>query len=90
MSATVWVMAGTDGHQSMVRKSSKLCLKNIKTLPMKFNTNKKLWMTTSIVTKFSKALNAPMGVQGTNILLSVHNCASHTQDTPFVICKSCV
>jgi hypothetical protein len=53
-------------------------------LPMKYNTNKKVWMTTSIVTEFSKALNAPMGVQGRKILLFVHNCASQTQDTPFV------
>jgi len=80
-SATVWATVGTDGRQSMVRKSSKLCLKNIKMLPMKYNTNKKVWMTTSIVTEFSKALNAPMGVQGRNILLFMHNCASHT---PFV------
>jgi hypothetical protein len=53
-------------------------------LTMKYNTNKKVWMTTSTVTEFSKALNAPMGVQGRNILLFVHKCASQSQDTPFV------
>lgn len=53
-------------------------------LPMKYNTNKKVWITTSIVTEFTKALNAPMGMHGRNILLFAHNSASHTQDTPFV------
>ena len=50
----------------------KTVFKKYKNASYKIQHNKKVWN----VTEFSKALNAPMGLQGRNILLFVHNCAS--------------
>jgi len=39
-----------------------------------------VWLTTAIFKKFLRVLNAPIGVQVSNILLFEDSCATHLQD----------
>jgi len=48
---------------------------------MKYFTNKKVWITTTISVEFLWAMDASTGVQGTNILLFADNSDTHPQHT---------
>jgi hypothetical protein len=86
---TVLLCVSSDGSdkqmQNMVGKLLKShCIKNIKTVPVKYCANKKAWKTVTIFTEFLRALDASMGLQGRNSLLFMDNCAIHSQDVLFL------
>jgi hypothetical protein len=57
------------------------CFKNIKKLPVTYYANSKAWMTSEIFKDFLHTLDASFGALGTEILLFVDNCATHSLDT---------
>jgi DDE superfamily endonuclease. len=51
---------------------------------MRYYANKKAWMTMDIFTEVLRAPDVSMGVQGRNVPLFAHNCATHLEDTSFL------
>ena len=60
------------------------CLKNVKTLPLDYDANKKAWMTTEIFTRWLKKLDSVMKKQKRQILLFIDQCTAHPVDTDFL------
>ena len=74
-------LTGTDKLQPMViGKSLKpRCFKNIKSLPVNYNANKKAWMTGTIFSEWLLKLDKAMKQKKRKIALLVDNCAAHKQ-----------
>jgi hypothetical protein len=64
------MFANSDGNdkQLHITVGKLLCsLNNTQKLPVKYNKNKHLWVTSTIFTEFSTELNTPTSALGTNI-----------------------
>ena len=55
------------------------CFKNIKTLPVDYGSNKKVWMTASIFEKGIRKLDRKYLLQGRSIVMAIDNCPAHPQ-----------
>uniref|UniRef100_A0A0N5B903 DDE-1 domain-containing protein n=1 Tax=Strongyloides papillosus TaxID=174720 RepID=A0A0N5B903_STREA len=65
----------------MLGKSKKpRCFQNVKTLPPKYEANKKALMTSDFLEKQMYAFDAKMGTQNTRILLFVNQCFAHLKE----------
>lgn len=79
---TVFVGANMDGSEKLkllvIGKSKKpRCFKNIKNLPVLYESNEKSWMTANIFRNTLTELNQRMIKENRNILLFIDNCSAH-------------
>ncbi|GBM71388.1 Tigger transposable element-derived protein 4 [Araneus ventricosus] len=86
---TVILCANADGSEKLlpliIGKSKKpRCFKNVKTLPTKYLSNKKSWMTMSFFTDWLKGLDDKMRKQKSRIILFIDQCPAHPPDTDFL------
>ena len=56
------------------------CFKNIKSLPVIYESNKKAWMTSKIFVAWLIRINSTFRSQNRNVLLFIDNCAAHPSD----------
>ncbi|GBO42627.1 Tigger transposable element-derived protein 4 [Araneus ventricosus] len=86
---TVLLCANADGSEKLppliIGKSKKPCyFKNVKTLPTKYLSNKKSWMTMSFFTDCLKGLDDKMRKQKRRIILFIDQYPAHPPDTDFL------
>lgn len=79
---TVLVSANMSGTEKLplflIGKSKRpRCFKGIKTLPVKYQNNKKAWMTSELFADWLKKVNADMRAQKRKIIMFVDNCTAH-------------
>lgn len=85
---SVLLCVNCDGSEKItplvIGKSKKpRCLKNIKTLPVDYDANKKAWMMTEIFTRWLKKLDNVMKRQNRKILLFIDQYTAQPPDTDF-------
>lgn len=80
-------MTGTIKKKLIVIGKSKRprCFKNVKTLPVKYENNRKAWMTSDLFEKILHSWDAELRIKGKKILLLVDNCPAHP-DVPNLNC----
>lgn len=71
-------MTGTEKIKPFV--IGKSCFKNIKTLPVDYNHNKKAWMTGFLFEKWIVELDEKFTKEKRNVLFLVDNCSAHNQN----------
>lgn len=86
---TVLLCANADGSDKMtpllIGKSRKpRCFKNVKTLPVGYDSNRTAWMTANIFTEWLKKLDKDMKKRKRKILLFMDQSTAHPQDTDFL------
>ena len=71
-------MAGEKLPLLVIGKSANpRCFKNIKKLPLPYESNKKGWMTAAIFEMWVKTLDSQMRKSNRNIALVLNNCTAH-------------
>ena len=71
-------MAGEKLPLLVIRKSANpRCFKNIKKLPLPYESNKKAWMTAAIFEMWVKTLDSQMRKSNWSIALVLDNCTAH-------------
>ncbi|XP_062582039.1 tigger transposable element-derived protein 4-like [Saccostrea cucullata] len=72
-------MDGTDKLPFLVigKSANPRCFKNVQSLPVKYNANKKAWMTGDIFTTWVKQLDKKMKKKKRKIALVIDNCPAH-------------
>ena len=78
----VMVMANSDGTEKIPllvigRFANPRCFKNIKRLPVSYDSNKKSWMTSSIFTSWIRKFDAQMVRQKRKVIVFLDNCSAH-------------
>lgn len=81
-------MTGTNKKKLLViGKSAKpRCFKNLRSLPVTYESNKKAWMTSDIFTSWLRKWDSELKIENDKILLLVDNCPAH----PHVENLSCI
>ncbi|CAB3253269.1 unnamed protein product [Arctia plantaginis] len=59
------------------KSKSPRCFKGIKALPVKYQNNKKAWITSELFADWLKEVNADMRAQKRKIIMFVNNCTAH-------------
>ncbi len=82
---TIMFCANMDGSEKIkplvIGKSKKpRCFKNIKSLPVDYENNKKAWMTGYLFEKWLIELDKKFAAEKRNILFFVDNCTAHIKD----------
>ncbi|XP_060077937.1 tigger transposable element-derived protein 4-like [Ylistrum balloti] len=74
-------MSGTDKLPLLVIGKSKnpRCFKNIKHIPVQYESNKTAWVTSDLFTTWVNQLDRKMSTKKRNIMLIVDNCPAHPQ-----------
>lgn len=74
-------MTGTSKKKLFVIGKSKTprCFKNVKSLPVIYEANKRAWMTSELWDRFLRKWDSELKRKGEKILLLVDNCQSHTK-----------
>lgn len=86
---TLLLCTNSDGSEKLTpfvigKYKKPRCFKNIKTLPLPYEANKKAWMTGSLFTDWLKKLDKKMTLEKRKILLFMDQCPSHPPDTGFL------
>lgn len=73
---------GTDKLQPIVIGKSKnpRCFKNVKSLPVMYESNRTAWMTGDICYQYFERLNERMKEEGRNILMLMDSCPAHPKE----------
>lgn len=81
---TLWIcanMSGTEKRELLVIGKFKKprCFKNVKKLPVRYQSSKKAWMTSSIFQEELHCWDRELRLKGRKILLLVDNCPAHPE-----------
>lgn len=86
---TILLCTNSDGSEKLTpfvvgKYKNPRCFKNIKTLPVLYDFNKKAWMTGKIFTEWLMKLDKKMVQEKRKIILFMDQCPSHPPDTKFL------
>ncbi|GBN24794.1 Tigger transposable element-derived protein 4 [Araneus ventricosus] len=81
---TILVCASMNGSEeqklTVIGKSQKSrCFKNVKKLPLDYNSNKKAWMTSDLFQKYLRQWDNELAKKKRKIVLLINNCTAHIE-----------